>query len=143
MNGPDLVVRWIHVVAVTAFMGSILFALGARLPLEHLRRGRMVFHGSMGLILLTGLANYVMAMQRTPPPPSSFHMILGMKIVLALIAFGLATLALRAPRKDDDAAAADRRKHTLLAMAATVAIIVVLLIEIAVALPAALVTSGS
>jgi putative copper export protein len=143
MNGPDLIMRWVHIVAAATLVGSIMLALGARIPIEQLRRGRMVFHGAMGLIVLTGLANYVAAMHRNPPPPPSYNMLLGIKIVLALIVFGLSVLALRPPRADDDDASAEKRKHTLLAMAAAVAILIILVIEIAVMLPPAGVAPGS
>src|SRR5512144_443913 len=104
MNGPDLVMRWVHIVAAATLVGSIMLALGARIPIAQLRRGRMVFHGAMGLLILTGIANYVGALHRNPPPPSSYHMLLGIKITLALIVFGLSVLALRPPRRDDDEA---------------------------------------
>ena len=143
MNGPDLVVRWVHIVAAATLIGSLMLALGARLSIENLRRGRMVFHGAMGLIVLTGIANYVAALHRTPPPPSSYHMLLGIKITLALIVFGLSVLALRAPRPGDDETSAEKRKHTLLAMAAVLAIIIVLIIEIAAMLPPAATPAGS
>jgi hypothetical protein len=47
----------------------------------------------MGVILLTGFVNYVRGMN--VERPSSYHMLVGIKITLALIVFALVSMALK------------------------------------------------
>ena len=112
------VMRWLHVVgAVVAVGATVLMRFGvlpalATLPngeeiLDAIRKPyKRLIHSAIGILLLTGLYNYIVvaipkvrALREIPQYAgsiSSYHSIMGAKILLSLALFGIA-MALLAP----------------------------------------------
>src|SRR3954454_250178 len=106
----NVLTRWLHVTSAVTAVGAFLFvrlvllpsvsgqdsgarqaALGAMIP-----RLKSVIHAALGLLLLTGFYNYTVAMPkaRALAYHSLYSSVIGTKILLALILFGLATALL-------------------------------------------------
>lgn len=107
-----LLSRWLHMMAAVAAVGGTLFVVMALLPAarEHpapellaavQRRFKRLVHAAIGLLLLTGLYNYlVVSLPRVRQWESAsarglYHGLMGVKIVLALVLFALALLLLK------------------------------------------------
>lgn len=101
----DLVLRWLHIVgAVTLVGGAICWRMTlvptvAELPDElrgtfaaNLRRrwSKLVMISS-GTLLVSGLVNFMFVVTRFKVPPT-YHMVFGIKFLLALAVFVLASL---------------------------------------------------
>lgn len=54
------------------------------------RRLQVIIPVAIGLLLLSGLVNLMRAFMVAPPPPVAYHMILGVKLLLAFGMFGVA-----------------------------------------------------
>lgn len=102
-----LVLRWIHLLAAMATMGGAMFMRFGLLPaateslddpaqqkLREAVRGRWArfVHGAIALLLVTGLVNLVRLSLSSNLPAMPYHAILGIKILLALIVFFVATV---------------------------------------------------
>ena len=135
MSYLDLLLRWIHILAAIVFVGGTIFWRWTLLPaLESLpessrqnlqnslrqRWSRWVMLTS-GLLLISGLINAVLAIQRYKFDGSLYHILVTVKLLLALAIFWIAsTLAGRT-------AAAERlRQRSRFWLDVSVAIAVVL-----------------
>ncbi|REJ84427.1 MAG: hypothetical protein DWQ34_19855 [Planctomycetota bacterium] len=104
MNGPlivDLISRWIHVGAAIVLLGGSIFMRFVLMPSaaaltesEHeklreriLLRWKKLVMAGITLLLLTGFYNYLAG----DPPSPRYHMLMGIKILLALAVFFLAS----------------------------------------------------
>ena len=102
-----LVLRWIHLLAAMATFGGAMFMRFGLLPaateslddsprqkLREAGRGRWArfVHGAIGLLLVTGLVNFVRLAQSSDLPAMPYHAIFGTKFILALIVFFVATV---------------------------------------------------
>ncbi len=100
-----LVSRWIHIVAAMVAIGGAAFmrfalipGMGAALEPEQQQRLREAVrskwakftHGCIGLLLLTGFANFYMVALSTKMPANPYHFLFGPKLLLALVVFFLA-----------------------------------------------------
>lgn len=99
----ELIVRWVHLLAVIIAVGGSFFTRFVLIPASAslpdtarvefhralLARWRPFFHGSMGLLLISGLVRIFQVMPNHQGQPL-FHAILGTKILLALILFVIA-----------------------------------------------------
>ena len=101
-----LVSRWIHIVAAMTAIGGAIFmrfamlpGMGAALEPEQQQRLREAVrsrwakftHGCIGLLLLTGFANFYLVALKPKMPAIPYHMLFGPKLLLALVIFFLAT----------------------------------------------------
>jgi uncharacterized membrane protein len=136
----DLVLRWIHVLAAAVLVGGSIFmrypylaALQATQPTAPLaeevrRRWAILVMASSGLLLLSGLTNFVNILRRYEIadtfPGSVYQMVFGIKFLLALGVFFLASaLAGRSPLAER----LRRREVTWLTVNVVLAVAVVLL----------------
>ncbi len=102
-----LLMRWTHVFAATVALGGGFFlwavlspaaqaALGseehARLRAAVLHRWRITIHTAIGLLLLSGLFNYLCVMRPAHPSEPAYHALMGVKIAFALATFTMAIL---------------------------------------------------
>jgi putative copper export protein len=107
----NVIVRWIHVTSVVVGVGAIVFVRFVLLPASGEDAGglaarmlpgfRRVVHITLGLLLLTGIYNLVLIIPRADALgelKSRYHMVLGIKILLALALMGIASAALARSR---------------------------------------------
>jgi hypothetical protein len=100
----NVLTRWLHVTCAVVAIGSfvclrlvLLPALAGQAVLEPvMRRLKTVVHSALGLLLLTGFYNYYVAIPkvRVLAHRAVYHPIIGTKILLALVLFGIATALL-------------------------------------------------
>lgn len=106
----NVLTRWLHVTSAIIGVGAILFlalvirpALAAQEPSARqammaavLPRVKTVIHSAIGLLLLTGFYNYFMAIPKVRELAyrSLYHPIIGTKILLAFVLFGIISAAL-------------------------------------------------
>lgn len=104
----DLAARWLHVLSAITLLGGSIFSLTVLLPAakeltdpEHdklragvLARWKRFVHGGIGLLLITGLYNFVQGIRvhKGLPNYGTYHMVLGTKILLAVALFFLASV---------------------------------------------------
>ena len=102
-----LVLRWIHILAAMASFGGALYMRFALMPAAHesldpptreklrealrARWARFV-HGAIAVLLVTGLVNLVRFLMSSNLPAMPYHAILGIKLLLALVVFFVATV---------------------------------------------------
>jgi len=115
MDLVTLVLRWIHILSAIVAVGGLLFARFAVLPTVDefgketadkihagIRRRWMAWvHGSITLLLASGLTNYILLMKRVKASPdlwgsdwmkeTSYHTLFGVKFLLAMIIFYFAS----------------------------------------------------
>jgi len=108
MQGVDvvtLVLRWIHIVSAMAAIGGAIFMYVAYVPAsetleestrqslreETRKRWAMFVHGAIGLLLITGGINFVRLAILPKIDPMPYHAIFGVKLLLALVVFFMAT----------------------------------------------------
>lgn len=105
MDYLPLVFRWIHILAAITVVGGAAYARFALLPatvalseeqraalLEAVRvRWSKVVAGGIALLLISGLFN-IFRMERTYALGPTYHMLFGIKFILALLIFALASL---------------------------------------------------
>jgi uncharacterized membrane protein len=101
----DVLLRWMHVFAAIAAVGGMFFMRLALLPAvtalpeEHRRtlhaavrtRWSKVVAGSIGFLLVSGLINFVLIVRRYELP-SFYHALFGVKFLLALAIFFIASV---------------------------------------------------
>jgi len=105
----DLVSRWVHVLAAVVLVGGAIFQLCVLLPsarqlpeeahtalqAQVASRWRKLIMIGVGLLILSGFYNFVRAIIIPKAAgmklPSSYHMVIGMKILLAFVVFFLAS----------------------------------------------------
>jgi putative copper export protein len=116
--------RWVHVVSAVVAVGGLVFLAGALLPGAvpgssmlggALQRFKRLFHMAMGLLLLTGIYNLVVVVPKANAlgaMKSTYHSVLGTKILLALCVFAAAFMWQAEAGRDLSAALT--RKRTLL-----------------------------
>jgi hypothetical protein len=106
----NVITRWLHVTCAVVGIGAFFFwrlvlmpALAAQEPgarqalaAQLAPRLKTLIHSALGLLLLTGFYNYYVAIPkvRTLVYRSLYHPIIGTKILLALVLFGIATALL-------------------------------------------------
>ena len=98
--------RWIHIVAAIVAIGGAAYArialapaiaetldegTGARLRDAVARRWRMVVYLATALLLASGLYNFMTRMGGDAELPSSYHALFGVKFLLAMVVFFLAS----------------------------------------------------
>ena len=104
-----IVLRWMHIFAAIALVGGLLFQrfvlLPAALPLEESlrkelcerssRRWSKIVMVSAFFLLVSGLVNFIFTMQLFKgadlPIPKMYHLLFGIKFLLALVIFFLAS----------------------------------------------------
>jgi uncharacterized membrane protein len=105
--------RWLHVASAVVAVGGMVFLRLALMPAMAaqeepvrqavmgpvVRRFKILVHSAIGLLLLTGTYNMLVALPkaRALTYHSFYHSILGTKILLALILFGIAFPVLSSP----------------------------------------------
>lgn len=134
-----VVMRWVHILSAIVAVGGMLFIRVVLMPAvreslteeQHavlrdrvMARWRRIIAVTIGLLLLTGIYNFVVLSVPKGKEASSYHLIFGIKFILAFAVFFLASaLTGRSP-----ALAGIRAKAGFwLTLNATLAIIVVLL----------------
>jgi putative copper export protein len=106
----NVLTRWLHVASAVVGIGALVFlrlvlqpALASQEPSVRqavmdrvMPRFKRVIHSALGLLLLTGFYNFMVAMPKVAALEyrSLYHPIIGTKILLALILFGIVTMAL-------------------------------------------------
>ena len=105
MNTLALVLRWMHIVPAIVAGGATAFARIALLPAlatlpdaERLRlketidrRWRVVVMACIALLLVSGIANFVLYQAPVHKGQSLYHVLFGVKFVAAMIVFFLAS----------------------------------------------------
>lgn len=100
----DVLSRWLHVGTAIVLVGGSVFMRFLLMPSatvlpdanhQSLREGvlarwKRFVHLGVALLLLTGLYNYVVKIVRTDDLAPAYHMLMGIKILLALAVFVLA-----------------------------------------------------
>lgn len=100
----DLLMRWIHLGAVIVAVGGVFFlrmivhpvlmtlADEQRVALrgQLIGRWKVIVHACIGLILISGLYNYLAVMRPRHAGQGGYHMLVGIKIMLALGVFFIA-----------------------------------------------------
>jgi uncharacterized membrane protein len=105
--------RWLHVASAVVGIGGVVFLRVALMPAMAaqeasvreaamgpvVRRFKIIVHSAIGLLLLTGTYNLLVVLPkvRTLTYHSLYHSILGTKILLALVLFGIALAVLSSP----------------------------------------------
>lgn len=108
MEMVDLASRWLHMLSAITLLGGSIFSLAVLMPAakeladpEHeklragvLARWKRFVHGGIALLLITGLYNFVRAIpaHKGLPYYAAYHMVLGVKILLAVAVFFLASV---------------------------------------------------
>jgi len=105
MSSLAVVLRWLHIVPAVAAGGAMIFAQVALLPAlaslsdaERLRvketidrRWRVVVMACVALLLVSGIANFVLYQAPVHKGQSLYHALFGAKFVAAMIVFFLAS----------------------------------------------------
>ena len=131
----DTLMQWLHLTGAVTGVGALIYGSMilipslAELPAE--ARGRLVFQlvarfrpvafAVIGVQLLTGFYNYLTHFSTRPP---AYHMILGVKILLALHVFAVAFLLAMPPGANP---ARDARRPRLMKGAAISGVVILLL----------------
>lgn len=98
----QVIARWLHIIPVIVLVGGTVFARFFVMPAaeglpdaEHAKlrdavmsRWRYVVHACIGLILLSGFYNLIKMASKTVP---TWHILVGVKILLALVVFFIAS----------------------------------------------------
>lgn len=111
MSSLDLLLRWLHILGAVALAGGVIFwrfallnavdtlPAAARTELGAALRSRWskIVMASSGLLLVTGLVNFMILVQgysldKSAFPGSKYHMLFGIKFLLALGVFVLSAL---------------------------------------------------
>jgi hypothetical protein len=101
MNYLDLILRWLHIYSVIALVGGIFFWRFVWYPATCMlaeneredvaaamrRPWSRIVAVSSGLLFVTGLVNAVRIIQRYEFPSETYHVLVGVKLVLALAVF--------------------------------------------------------
>jgi uncharacterized membrane protein len=105
----NVAMRWVHVAsAVVAVGGTVMMRFVILPALERLPNGpevltairpafKRIIHSAIGLLLLTGLYNYVIvAIPKVKEQGiEGYHSVMGIKILLSLVLFGIAFALLK------------------------------------------------
>ncbi len=135
MEWLDTLMQWLHLAAAVTGVGALIYSrlvlfpslaevpaeVRGKLAQQLVARMRPISFAAIGVLLITGFYNYLTKMAERP---SSYHMILGIKILLALHVFTVAILLAVPPGVNP---ARDARRPRLIAGAAISGIIILLL----------------
>lgn len=135
MQVLDTLMQWLHITAAVTGVGAFIYVwrvLGpslaevpqetrGKLAAQLVARARPISFTVIAVLVITGLYNYL---TRIATRPSSYHMILGIKILLALHVFTVAILLAVPPGVNP---ARDAKRPRLIAGAAVSGIIILLL----------------
>ena len=134
-----LISRVVHVATAIVLVGGSVFMRFALMPAaeelgqaEHdglrervLGRWRRVVHGGIALLLLSGLYNYLAVMRPAHQGDGPYHMLVGIKMLLALVLFFLASALVG--RSQALKGLRDKARRTLVVMIALAALILSLI----------------
>ncbi|MFP4502291.1 MAG: hypothetical protein ACLFTT_14915 [Candidatus Hydrogenedentota bacterium] len=130
-----LVSRWAHILAAIFMLGGAAFIRfimtpsvnevisgedHARLRPVLMRRWRWVVHSSIALFLLSGFYNYLAVTAPNHPGDGLYHALFGIKFILAVVVFGLASMLVSTREKENLF-----RRNPRVWMAVTVALAVI------------------
>ena len=104
INFLDLIMRWLHILPAVLMVGGTAFMRFALLPAlaglaenerdafrdRVIKHWKMVVHSSIGLLLLSGFYGYYTKF-RDGSPIGAYHMLLGIKILIALVIMFIAS----------------------------------------------------
>ena len=133
-----LISRVVHVATAIVLVGGSVFMRFALMPAaeelgqaEHdglrervLGRWRRFVHGGIALLLLSGLYNYLAVMRPAHQGDGPYHMLVGIKMLLAFVLFFLASALVG--RSSGLKALRDKARGTLVVMIILAAVIVVI-----------------
>jgi len=100
-----LVMRWAHILAAVTAVGGVLFMRFVLMPSAAavldddthqklraaiVKRWQHIVHTCILLFLISGLYNYLAVTRFLHPDQPAYHMLLGIKLILVLVIFGLA-----------------------------------------------------
>lgn len=103
-----LIMRWIHIVSAVVVVGSIFFYWVALRPVlprilseeqqdpfrtALMRRWKMLIHPSILFFLISGLYNYLAVTRFQHDDQPLYHILFGVKFLLAIVVFALALVA--------------------------------------------------
>jgi hypothetical protein len=100
----NVVVRWVHISSAVVGVGALVFLRLVLLPAVQgtgdalsgriIPRAKLVIHTALGLLLLTGFYNLYVVIPKANALgelKSTYHAVLGTKILLAFVLFGVAS----------------------------------------------------
>src|SRR5262245_53396551 len=100
----NVIVRWLHVSSAVVGVGALVFLRLVLLPAAAdsgdglaarvIPRAKLLLHTALGLLLLTGFYNLYIVIPKANAlgdVKSTYHAVLGTKILLAFILFGTAS----------------------------------------------------
>ena len=105
MEFLGLLMRWTHILTAIVAVGGSFFMRAVLMPVagrvlenevhdrlrgELMARWKKIVHACVALFLLSGFYNFFMTLRVLPEGTSSFHMLFGIKFLLALAVFALA-----------------------------------------------------
>ena len=100
----SLLMRWVHMLCAVSVIGSLLFYWFVMLPAAKqsfdgtipenfrfnlMKKWKLYLHTSIILFLVSGLYYYLAVGRHMHPDDSTYHMLFGIKFLLALIVFAL------------------------------------------------------
>ena len=103
-----LVMRWLHILSATIAVGGMIFvgivlhpAMAKGLAVDQvdafrelmMKRWKLVFHPLILVFLVSGFYNYMMVTAPRHADDGGYHMMFGIKFLLALIFFALGIIA--------------------------------------------------
>lgn len=105
-SSVELLLRWLHILAAMTAVGGALFSRFALLPvaaslpeeqrravLEGVRKHWAKFvHAAVGLLLISGLYNYLFVVKAKYSVDKPYDMLFGIKFLLAIVVFGIAEM---------------------------------------------------
>jgi uncharacterized membrane protein len=106
MLAVELILRWLHIMAAATAIGGMVFIFLALLPalaeFDETTRGKVhaalrsrwskVVMASIAVLLITGLVNFFLANSRYTFKGTPYHMLFGIKFLLALVVFFISSL---------------------------------------------------
>jgi putative copper export protein len=132
----NVFVRWLHVTSAVVGVGALIFWRLVLIPAEQARdaAGRQqlmdevlppfkrIVHSALGLLLLTGAYNFWAAIPKVPALTyhTLYHSIIGTKILLVLVLFGMVTAVLSSSPASGNMQEGRRRWVTLIILLALV-----------------------
>lgn len=106
MPYPEMILRWFHILGAATMIGGSVFIWAALLPslleVDEATRAKLhaalrsrwskVVMAAIGVLLLTGLANFLLANRSVEFKGTPYHMLFGIKFLIAMVIFFIASL---------------------------------------------------